>query len=269
MQRILVTGSEGFIGKNMCEYLSRQGFDVEGYDNKYGARLPPLNGFSAVIHLGANSSTTETDLKKILKENFEQSQAIYNLCAANDVKFQYASSASVYGRQHDSNEDVFCTPLNAYGFSKYMFDCWLMNQHHPYQGFRYFNVYGKYEDQKGDQASPVHKFVEQAKADGVVKIFESSDKMHRDFIHVEDVCEVHHRMLYSGASGIFNVGTGTTVSFERVAEIVAEKHKAKIDIIKMPQHLKSHYQYYTKADNKKLKKEIGDLEWKMVWDYLK
>ena len=95
MKRVLVTGSEGFIGKNLCPYLSKRGIEVEGYDTKNGGDLPPLNGIDAVIHLGANSSTTETDLKKILKENFIFSGTLYQLCAAMDIKFQYASSASV------------------------------------------------------------------------------------------------------------------------------------------------------------------------------
>ena len=65
MQRVLVTGSEGFIGKNLCPYLSKRGIEVVEYDIKNGGSLPSLAGIDAVIHLGANSSTTETDLKKM------------------------------------------------------------------------------------------------------------------------------------------------------------------------------------------------------------
>jgi ADP-L-glycero-D-manno-heptose 6-epimerase len=266
--RILVTGSEGFIGQNMCQYLKKQGLEVEGYDIKHGQRLPVLNGFSAVIHLGANSSTTEKDLKKVLKENFEISRSLYEICAANDIKFQYASSASVYGKGGNFNEDAFCSPLNPYGFSKYMFDCWLLNQNYPAQGFRYFNVYGKHEDHKGNQASPIHKFTQQAKNNGVIKIFKDSNRMERDFVWVGDVCDAHHRMLYSDASGVFNVGTGKTKTFLDVAEIIAEKHGASIEEIPMPDELHKHYQYLTKADNSKLLDIVGEIEWKTVWEYV-
>lgn len=143
MQRVLVTGSEGFIGKNLCPYLRKRGIEVEEFDIKTSKKsIPPLNGIDAVIHLGANSSTTETDLQKILKENFIFSGTLYQLCEAMGVKFQYASSASVYGTAETFNEDQFCVPLSPYAYSKYMFDCWLLNEKYPYQGFRYFNVYG-------------------------------------------------------------------------------------------------------------------------------
>src|SRR6056300_344188 len=163
MQRVVVTGSEGFIGKNLCPYLEKRGIEVVPYDIKFGGSLPPLNGIDAVIHLGANSSTTETDLKKILNENFIFSGTLYQLCANMDIKFQYASSASVYGVADTFQEDQFCIPLSPYAYSKYMFDNWLLNEKHPYQGFRYFNVYGPHEEHKGDQASPITKFVNKFK----------------------------------------------------------------------------------------------------------
>ena len=136
MKRVLVTGSEGFIGKNLCPYLEKRGIEVVPYDIKFEGSLPPLNGIDAVIHLGANSSTTETDLKKILNENFIFSGTPYQLCANMGVKFQYSSSASVYGTAETFEEDQFCVPLNPYAYSKYMFDSWLLNEDHPYQGFR-------------------------------------------------------------------------------------------------------------------------------------
>jgi ADP-L-glycero-D-manno-heptose 6-epimerase len=268
--RVLVTGSEGFIGKNLCEFLAKRGIDVEGCDLKNGSRFNPnLNGFDAVIHLAANSSTTETNIAKIIKENFEFSKVIYNLCSSNNIKFQYSSSASVYGNSKTFQEDQFCSPLNPYGFSKYMFDCWLLNSTHPYQGLRYFNVYGKHEEHKGDQASPIHKFSQQAQKNGKIKVFKNSEKMKRDFVCVEDVCEAHYRLLHSDASGVFNVGTGSNISFLDVANIFCDKYGATIETIKMPKQLKQHYQYKTKSDNTRLIDAIGDIEWRSVEEYVK
>ena len=262
MQRVLVTGSEGFIGKNLCPFLEKRGIEVIPYDIKFGGSLPPLNGVDAVIHLGANSSTTETDLKKILNQNFIFSGTLYQLCANMGIKFQYASSASVYGLSETFEENQFCIPLSPYAYSKYMFDNWLLNEQHPYQGFRYFNVYGPHEDHKGDQASPITKFVKQIQKDGEIKVFRG--KSSRDFVHVEDVCEVHYRMLHHNNSGIFNVGTGNSVSFRDVANKMAENSGAKVKQIAMPEKLKGQYQKFTQADITKLTAVIGEMEWKQV-----
>ncbi len=270
LNRILVTGSEGFIGGNLCSYLEHRGYDVTRFDISKGDpnAMPDVGNQDIVIHLGANSSTTEKDLKKILQQNFEYSVMLYELCEGYDVKFQYASSASVYGTSRGFKESDFCKPLSPYAFSKYMFDCWLMNQDYPYQGFRYFNVYGLGEDKKGDQASPVFKFIKQALSSGEIKIFENSEKYKRDFISVEDVCEVHYRMLNNPASGIFNVGTGNPISFRDVADIVKANAHCKITEIPMPKELKGQYQKFTKSDNSKILEIIGEYDWKSVNQYV-
>jgi len=263
MQRVVVTGSEGFIGKNLCPYLRKRGIEVVEFDKKKNKQeFPDLHAVQGVIHLGANSSTTEKGLKKILNENFIYSGTLYQMCANLGIKFQYASSASVYGTAETFEEDQFCIPLSPYAYSKYMFDNWLLNEKYPYQGFRYFNVYGPHEDHKGDQASPVTKFIKQVQEDGEIKVFRT--KASRDFVHVEDVCEVHYRMLHHDDSGIFNVGTGTSVSFKDIADKMAENSGAKVKQISMPEKLKGQYQKFTQADISKLTAIIGEMEWKQV-----
>jgi ADP-L-glycero-D-manno-heptose 6-epimerase len=119
----------------------------------------------------------------------------------------------------------------------------------PIQIFRYFNVYGPHEDHKGDQASPFHKFREQAKT-GTIKIFEGSENFKRDFIHVDEVIKVHRKLLIFLGSGIWNVGTGKTMSFLDVARLAADEFSAKIETIPMP--ILGGYQMYTCADMTKL-----------------
>tara|TARA_Y100000004_G_scaffold106878_1_gene119991 strand:- start:151 stop:609 length:459 start_codon:yes stop_codon:yes gene_type:complete len=143
-----------------------------------------------------------------------------------------------------------------------------MNQKYPYQGFRYFNVYGLGEDKKGNQASPVSKFIKQAQRNGEIKIFEKSEKYKRDFVSVDDVCEMHYRMLKKDASGIYNVGTGNPISFREVAEIVKAHSHTQITEIPMPKELKGQYQKFTKADNSKLIEIIGEYDWKSVKQYV-
>ncbi len=267
--RVLITGAGGFIGGNLSAFLEHRGYDVTRFDINLGnSGQPDILNQDIVIHLGANSSTTETNVKKIVEENFEYSKKLYETCSQIEVKFQYASSASVYGASRNFNESNFCKPLNPYGFSKYMFDCWLLNQSYPYQGFRYFNVYGLGEDKKGKQASPVSKFIKQAQKNGEIKIFEKSEKYKRDFVSVDDVCEMHYRMLMSDASGVFNVGTGQTTSFRDIADIIKSRSHTIITEIPMPKELKGQYQKFTKADNSKLLEVVGDYKWQTVEQYV-
>lgn len=267
--RVLITGAGGFIGGNLAAYLSNRGYNVTKFDTSLGdSGYPELINQDYVVHLGANSSTTETNVKKIVEQNFEYSKRLYEMCQLIDVKFQYASSASVYGLSRSFKESDFCKPVSPYAFSKYMFDCWLMNQDYPYQGFRYFNVYGLGEEKKGDQASPVSKFIKQAQQNAEIKVFDKSGKYKRDFVSIDDVCEIHYRMLESDASGIFNVGTGQTTSFKDVADIIKTHSNCIIKEIPMPQELKGQYQKFTKADNSKLLEIIGDYEWQTVEQYV-
>jgi ADP-L-glycero-D-manno-heptose 6-epimerase len=249
--KILITGHEGFIGKNIAPFLDKE-HELFGYewDTDF---LPEVDGFDWVIHLGAISATTERDIDKVMLQNYEFSKWLFNECNTKGVNFQYASSASVYGTNTDFREDAPKQPQSYYATSKYLFDRWVMQQKHNVivQGFRYFNVYGPHEDHKGDQASPVSKFFKQAKT-GVIKLFENSDKYLRDFIYVGDCCNIHRFMLTSKATGIFNVGTGVATSFQEIAELVAKKYNAKIEYIPMPETLKGQYQEYTCADISKL-----------------
>ena len=267
--RVLITGAGGFIGGNLAAYLSNRNYDVTKFDITLGnSGLPDVMNQDIVIHLGGNPDTTETNVKKILEQNFEYSVMLYELCELYEIKFQYASSASVYGTSKSFKESDFCKPLSPYAFSKYMFDCWLMNQNYPYQGFRYFNVYGLGEDKKGDQASPVSKFIKQALTNGHIEILENSEKYKRDFVSIDDVCEMHFRMLNSNVSGVFNIGTGDPISFRDVADIVKSTSHSIIKEIPMPKELKGQYQKFTKADNSKLLEIIGEYKWKSVKQYV-
>lgn len=249
--KILITGHEGFIGKNLAPFLDKEN-DLFGYEWNPES-LPDVSGYDWVIHLGAISSTTERDVDKVMLQNYEFSKWLFNQCNINSVNFQYASSASVYGTNTDFNEDALKQPQSYYAISKYLFDRWVMQQEHKIivQGFRYFNVYGQFEDHKGDQASPVTKFFNQAKT-GTITLFENSDNYKRDFIYVGDCCNIHRYMLTTTETGIYNIGTGIATSFQTIGELVAKRFNANIEYIPMPNALKGQYQEYTCADIKKL-----------------
>ena len=268
--RIVVTGSAGFIGKNLIKYLRDQNHDVTEFEYTENS-FPDPSLYDWVIHLGAISSTTERNVELIMNQNYEYSLKLLQMCDTMGVNFQYSSSASVYGNTNSFVESGPVYPQSPYAWSKYLFDRFVQQAMGEFkilvQGFRYFNVYGNNEEHKGDQASPVTKFSKQAKDTGVIKVFENSDKFIRDFVCVDDICNVHCQMLGKDTSGIFNIGTGKATSFQSVAESVAKKYNAKIETIPMPQALKGQYQSYTCADLTELNKNVT-INYKTVEQYL-
>ena len=144
-----------------------------------------------VWHIGANSSTKETDWNKIYSSNVDYTRKLVSKC--NTMVF--ASSASVYGdnittQEHQINE----APKNLYASSKLICDNIFRNAVGcKIQSWRFFNVYGNREGHKQavGMGSPYTNFTKQAKDTGVIKIFEGSDKVQRDFICVDDLSLIH------------------------------------------------------------------------------
>tara|TARA_R110000868_G_scaffold250444_1_gene507031 strand:- start:173 stop:949 length:777 start_codon:yes stop_codon:yes gene_type:complete len=248
--RILITGYKGFIGQNMVKALSDHELDLCDLGDEYS-----LYGIDRVIHLGAISDTRCNDWVALRKQNVGYSITLVEQCQKYGIPIQVASSASVYGPNNTTfKEEDPIAPANLYAESKALVEQYFhkMKPTLPVQIFRYFNVYGPHEDHKGDQASPFHKFREQAKT-GVIKIFEGSDQFKRDFIHVDEVINIHKKFFNIQESGVWNVGTGRTMSFAEVAYLASTEIPAKIETIPMPEDLKSGYQKFTQADLTKIK----------------
>ena len=252
--KILVTGHKGFIGGHMVTSLQDE-HKVDTYE--WGDDYPKVKKYDWVIHLGAISSTAETDVEKIMEQNYDFSVELYKDCRHHEVNFQFASSASIYGLKSDFHEDAPVDPRTPYAWSKYMFEKYLTEHKQTalVQVFRYFNVYGpEGEEHKGTQASPYCQFKKQAEENGYVNVFEGSENYKRDFIHVSDVIDIHKKFFNINKSGIFNVGSGYTKSFLDVANTF----DVPVKEISMPEHLKNSYQKYTFAYLTKLKKTINE-----------
>lgn len=243
--KILVTGHKGFIGSNMVKSLTEH--EVSTFD--WGEPWPDVKGLDWVMHLGAISSTTEQDVSKIMRQNYEFSVWLFEECKHHGVNMQYSSSASVYGLVSTFREDAPLDPRNYYAKSKAAFEDYANRYTHGniVQGFRYFNVYGPGEEHKGSQASPFTQFRKQAEETGSIKVFEGSDKYLRDFVPVEKVIEIHKKFLDIPESGIYNIGTGKAISFLDVAK----QFSSNIVEVPMPEVLQSNYQEYTCADMSK------------------
>lgn len=260
---IIITGSSGFIGSHFIKHLDGKK-NLLLVDQKDAWRLlsefDQWNDVTLILHQGAISSTTEKDLQKLWHYNVAYSCALLNKALEYEIPIKYASSASVYG-----NTQGQINPLNHYAISKLQVDYTVLDNLDRFelvQGFRYFNVYGEGEENKGDQASPVSKFTKQSRETGKIKLFDGSDKFLRDFICVDDIVDI---VLNNDAgSGIYDIGTASPISFQEVAELVAKKEGSEIELIPFPNHLKGKYQTYTCADMKWLK----NYKFKSMEEYL-
>lgn len=289
---IVVTGGAGFIGSCVVRTLNDAGRkDIIIVDNiadtdkwlnmrnkKYIEyihksvfldRLKDMDDVEAIVHMGAQSSTTERNFDYLWQNNFEYTKALWNYCAEHKLQFIYASSAATYGDggqgfDDHTNIDRLC-PLNGYGYSKQLFDLWVKHQakEYPaqYVGLKFFNVYGPNEYFKGSMASMIFHGYRQIRESGKIRLFKSCNPNYedggqmRDFVYVKDVCAVIQWFLYhKDVNGIFNVGTGKAQSFKELAEATfhALGLEPNIEYIDMPEHLKKRYQYYTQADISKL-----------------
>lgn len=268
--RILITGHHGFIGRNMMEWCLAEEWKVDGWEwdpNK--ENWPDVADYDWVIHLGAVADMNETDVEKVLRQNLDFSQWVFNECNNKGVNLQYASSSSVYGKTKDFSEFAVCHPDNPYAWSKYLFDRWVFNQEQRVfvQGFRYFNVYGKYMHLRGDRANVIWKWRQQARKDGVIEIYEGAEKNKRDFTWVGDVCKLHIDFIKQVlGSGIWNCGSGLAHPYLDIAEEIAEQEGVEIKYIPIPNP--ETFRTYTCANLAHLKETIGKRPWLNVFEWL-
>lgn len=270
---ILITGCNGFIGKNMMSYLGHQpDWQIDGWDwNSDKKEWPKVINYDWVIHLGAIADMTETDVEKVMLHNFDFSCWLFQQCQKHNVNLQYASSSSVYGNTRDFSEYAACHPQTPYAWSKYLFDRWVFQQPQRafVQGFRYFNVYGKWMHLREKRANAIYKWREQARKQGVVEVWHNADKIKRDWTWVGDVCKLHLDFINTvKGSGIWNVGSGLSHSFLDIAEYIAEQENVPLKFIDPPEDEKSRWRTSTCADLAHLKETIGSRKWLNVYEWL-
>lgn len=299
---IIVTGGAGFIGSNLVAALNKQGDnDIIIVDSlKRADKIKNLvnlkiadyidkddfiehltsnrlaGNIDALFHLGACSDTMEQDGQYMMRNNYDYSKSLLHYCQRRKIPFLYASSASVYGGGQQFEEQFeYESPLNVYGYSKYLFDQYvrrlLPKSESQIVGFRYFNVYGTHEQHKGRMASVAYHFCNQFKETGKVNLFEGNNgyengQQLRDFVYVDDTVEVKLFFYrHPDKSGIYNVGTGKCQSFNDVASAVINScnneqltteamiAQGLINYIPFPEALVGKYQNYTQANISRLR----------------
>ena len=293
---IIVTGGAGFIGSALIAALNKRQItdilvvDQLGIDEKW-KNLRNLSfadyvekddflemvvenkltgSIEAVFHLGACTSTTETNASYLIKNNYEYSKLLAQWATADNMRFIYASSAATYGDgsagfKDDEEKIDKLRPLNMYGYSKQLFDLWARRAglSKKIVGLKYFNVFGPNEYHKGDMRSFVIKAYEQINASGKVRLFKSykpefkDGQQMRDFIYVKDAVDMTLFFLDNPkVGGFFNIGTGKARTWNDLVKAVfaAMDKSGNIEYIEMPESIRSQYQYYTCADITKLRK---------------
>ncbi|MFN3477501.1 MAG: ADP-glyceromanno-heptose 6-epimerase [Candidatus Methylomirabilales bacterium] len=301
----IVTGAAGFIGSNIVRALNARGekaiiavddakkgmrnlagCDIADYLDKQEFIDRFLSGafdgrVRALIHQGASTNTLEDDWPSLLANNYRYAVLLLEHCQRARIPFIYASSAAVYGtgtvfRESPEGE----APVNPYGYSKLLFDQHVRRNRGPLTGqvvgLRYFNVYGPGEQHKGRMASVAFHLFHQYRREGRVRLFQGWDgygdgMQRRDFIHVSDAVKVTLFFLeHPEPSGIFNVGTGQSRTFNDVAVAVVNACRAYegeapltleemreggiLEYIPFPEELKGRYQSYTQADISNLRR---------------
>lgn len=289
--KILVTGGAGFIGSAVVWELNRRGItnvlisDFLGHDEKWKnlvalkfadyleadellKRLESLDEISAIFHLGACSSTTETDAAYLIRNNFEYTKTLAHFALEGNRRFVYASSAATYGNAAAEIPETIALstlrPLNMYGYSKHLFDCYAERTGFLQRitGLKYFNVFGPNEYHKGDMRSVVHKAYGQIQKNGKASLFKSYRPEYpdggqcRDFLYVKDaVAATLFLAEHVDGGGLFNIGSGVPNTWRTLVESIfaALGGEPEIEFIDMPEHLRPKYQYFTRAKIDKLR----------------
>jgi ADP-L-glycero-D-manno-heptose 6-epimerase len=305
---IVVTGGAGFIGSNIIKCLNQKGYSnilvvddlsdgtkfkniadcqILDYQDKDDFLTQILEDKSfpekieVIFHQGACAVTTEWDGYYMMRNNYDYSKALLNYALQHKIPFIYASSAAVYGANTKFTEQIENeAPLNVYGYSKLLFDQYvrriLPRAKTQVVGLRYFNVYGPREQHKGSMASIAFHLNNQFHQDKILRLFEGSGgyadgEQRRDFIYVGDVADVNLWFwAHPNKSGIYNLGTGNSYSFNDVANAIIAYHgQGKIQYISFPENLKNSYQSFTQEDISKLRKAGYTQEFKTVAEGIK
>lgn len=309
----IVTGGAGFIGSNLVAGLEESSSkeivvcDRLGSDNKWrniakrdlADIIPPeqlesyvkgnATQIDAVLHMGAISATTELNADLIIEQNFRLSCSLWNICKTEKIPYIYASSAATYGAGEngflddaDRLELSKLRPLNAYGWSKHLFDRWVARKTEnlvseeaasQWVGLKFFNVYGPNEYHKNNMISVALKNYREIKAGGPSVLFKSHNPLYsdgeqmRDFIWVGDCIKVILWLLENPQiSGLFNLGTGQAQSFNQLVNAVyrAMGKTPQVQYVETPLAIREKYQYFTQADIGKLRSNGFESEFKTV-----
>lgn len=253
MKTILITGSEGFVGRSLKEYFNSRGYRVIGLDvvqtadvvvdiSSRNDLLSKLNGLDVdvIMHLAAIAN-----IPKCLSDPFN---CLYINCvgtlnmleAANKLninRFIYASSANVYGASPrlPVTEDSELSPRTPYDYSKVAAEQLVMAYHRsknlPVVIFRSWKLFGEYDS----PSSVVSRFIDACLKNEPITLYNGGADV-TDPYHVDNYARAVELSINSDKAigEIFNVGTGSAVSIRQLAEIIKELTGSSSRLVELP-----------------------------------
>ena len=309
--RFLITGAAGFIGSHLCDRLILEGHTVIGIDNLSVGRLKNLNqlkshrnftfheldvrnfedittlfiGVDKVVHLAARADIVPSIENP--DEYFTSNvNGTYNVVRAsqnaNIKRFVYIASSSCYGIPdfYPTPESSKMNPQYPYALTKFLGEEIVMHWAHVYNfpaiSLRFFNVYGPRARTSGTYGAVFGVFLAQKLAGKPFTVVGDGTQT-RDFTFVSDIVEAIMTALDSAASDVYNVGSGSTYSVNRLVELLGGE---TLHIPKRPGEPDSTFAAIGKIQNelgwnpkvtfeegvKEMLKHISDWEDAPVWD---
>jgi ADP-L-glycero-D-manno-heptose 6-epimerase len=255
--------------RNLANLKYQRFLDAKLFRELIREKSAELSEVKTIIHLGACSSTTETNEDYLDDNNFLYTKEVCEWALENNARFVYASSAATYGDgtmgMDDKEERIEkFKPLNLYGWSKHKFDLLAKKQgwFDKITGLKYFNVYGPNEEHKESMRSVVSKAYEQIAQTSKMSLFKSHRKEYRDgeqkrdFLYVKDAVQMTLWLVQNDqANGLFNLGNGQARTWLDLGKSIfsALKLQEKIEFVEMPLILQEKYKYFTEAKIEKLR----------------
>jgi len=280
--KVLVTGGAGFIGSHVVDALLEINSDVVVLDNfSTGQRvnldhvknhieliecdlgiegkwIQHFENVDWVIHLASLADIVPSiqEPKAYFRSNVDGTFNVLQASQASGVKrFIYAASSSCYGipDHYPTPETAEIRPQYPYALTKRLGEelvmHWAQVYNFPAISLRFFNVYGPRSRTSGTYGAVLGVFLAQKLAGKHFTVV-GDGKQTRDFTFVTDIVQAMISAAKSNSSGqIYNVGSGTNVSVNRLVELLGGE---KVYIPKRPGEPDC-----TFADIHKIKKELG------------
>jgi len=281
--KILITGGLGFIGSNITERLVADGHEVTVLDNLHTGNEANVSAvkdkikivkadsgkvadigekFDIILHQGVySSSPMYKENKHLTATVIDEMISILEYARENGTKVVFASSSSVYNQNNPPHkEDMEIKVTDYYTEGRYAMERVAQLYHELYGikviGLRYFSIYGPHEKFKGKYANLITQFLWAMKKGEDIVVF-GDGKQTRDFVYIGDVVEANIKAMNSEIGfGVFNVGTGGSVTINEMIEMLGKKLGKQPKIEHIENKIKN-YVAHTQADVSLAEQRLG------------
>ncbi len=208
-KKLIVSGHQGYIGSNFCKTLKRKKIKFIKFDFK--KKQKNLNSFTHFFHfsfdINIKRKSFERNKKRLLK--------VLHVCSANNIKLIFPSTCTYKYNKKNKRNSKSILPLNKYSKSKIQCEKMILQFSKKFELsffiFRVFNVYGVKTINRGVVANLINRF----KKEKTVNLKYSENV--RDFINLEDLTRLFLKSILVKKSGIFEAGSGRTISIKKLA----------------------------------------------------